>query len=134
MKRSIQLAAGILALAITPLAAQLVVPEMAYDVAIEPLKLPPDLNFGEVAGIATNSKGDAFVYTRTGHPTLSLGTARPFAYPPSVPEELAALCNRATALDPSQRPASALEFRRALLEHLQHRGSEELAREASLRR
>jgi len=80
MKRIIQLAAGILALAITPLAAQLVVPEIAYDVAIEPLKLPPDLNFGEVAGIATNSKGDAFVYTRTGHPTLSLGTARPFAH------------------------------------------------------
>src|SRR5512132_3219588 len=80
MKRIIQLAAGILALAITPLAAQLVVPEIAYDAAIEPLKLPPDLNFGEVAGIATNSKGDVFVYTRTGHPTLSLGTARPFAH------------------------------------------------------
>ena len=80
MKRTIQLAAGILALALTPLAAQLVVPEIAYDVAIEPLKLPADLNFGEVAGIATNSKGDAFVYTRTGHPTLSLGTARPFAH------------------------------------------------------
>src|SRR5215475_425759 len=80
MKPIIQLAAGILALAITPLAAQLVVPEIAYDAAIEPLKLPPDLNFGEVAGIATNSKGDVFVYTRTGHPTLSLGTARPFAH------------------------------------------------------
>jgi hypothetical protein len=80
MKRIIQLAAAILALAITPLAAQLVVPEIAYDAAIEPLKLPPDLNFGEVAGIATNSKGDVFVYTRTGHPTLSLGTARPFAH------------------------------------------------------
>jgi DNA-binding beta-propeller fold protein YncE len=80
MKRTIQLAVGILAIAITPLAAQLVVPEIAYDVSIEPLKLPPDLNFGEVAGIATNSKGDVFVYTRTGHPTLSLGTARPFAH------------------------------------------------------
>src|SRR5512138_1713215 len=80
MKRTIQLAAGILALAIAPIAAQLVVPEIAYDVSIEPLKLPPDLNFGEVAGIATNSKGDVFVYTRTGHPTLSLGTARPFAH------------------------------------------------------
>jgi DNA-binding beta-propeller fold protein YncE len=44
------------------------------------LKLPPNLNFGEVAGVATNSKGDVFVYTRTGHPTLSLGTARPFAH------------------------------------------------------
>jgi len=35
---------------------------------------------GEVGGVATNSRGDIFVYTRTGHPTLSLGTARPFAH------------------------------------------------------
>ena len=80
MKRIIQLAAGLLALAVVPLAGQLVVPELAYDVQIEPLKLPGNLNFGEVAGIASNSKGDLFVYTRTGHPTLSLGTARPFAH------------------------------------------------------
>jgi DNA-binding beta-propeller fold protein YncE len=80
MKRTIQLAFGVIALAAAPLAAQLVVPELAYDVQVEPLKLPGNLNFGEVAGIATNSKGDAFVYTRTGHPTLSLGTARPFAH------------------------------------------------------
>jgi len=80
MKRIIQLAAGLLALAVVPLAGQLVVPELAYDVQIEPLKLPGNLNFGEVAGIASNSKGDLFVYTRTGHPTLSLGSARPFAH------------------------------------------------------
>src|SRR5512132_4500032 len=80
MKRIIQLAAGLLALAVVPLAGQLVVPELAYDAQIEPLKLPGNLNFGEVAGVATNSKGDVFVYTRTGHPTLSLGTARPFAH------------------------------------------------------
>ena len=80
MKRTIQLALGLLALAIAPLGAQLVVPELTYDVQIEPLKLPPNLNFGEVAGIATNSKGDVFVYTRTGHPTLSLASARPFAH------------------------------------------------------
>ena len=35
---------------------------------------------GEAAGVATNSKGDIFVYTRTGHPTISLGTSRPFAH------------------------------------------------------
>jgi len=80
MKRTIQLALGLLALAIVPLGAQLVVPELTYDAQIEPLKLPPNLNFGEVAGIATNSKGDVFVYTRTGHPTLSLASARPFAH------------------------------------------------------
>src|ERR1700741_363250 len=80
MKRTIQFALGVIALAVAPLAAQLVVPELTYDAAVEPLKLPPNLNFGEVAGVATNSKGDVFVYTRTGHPTLSLGTARPFAH------------------------------------------------------
>src|SRR5258706_8868186 len=80
MKRTIQIAVGLLALAAVPLGAQLVVPELVYDVQIEPLKLPGNLNFGEVAGVATNSKGDVFVYTRTGHPTLSLATARPFAH------------------------------------------------------
>src|SRR5438046_2145737 len=80
MKRTIQFAIGVVALAIVPLSAQLTVPELTYDAAIEPLKLPGNLNFGEVAGVATNSKGDVFVYTRTGHPTLSLGSARPFAH------------------------------------------------------
>ena len=31
---------------------------------------------GEAAGVATNSKGDIFLYTRTGNPTMTLGTAR----------------------------------------------------------
>ena len=30
--------------------------------------------------MATNSHGDIFVYTRTGHPTVSIGTSRPFAH------------------------------------------------------
>jgi DNA-binding beta-propeller fold protein YncE len=80
MKRILQISLAAALLAGVSLSAQLVVPELAYDAAIEPLKLPPNLNFGEVAGVATNSKGDVFVYTRTGHPTLSLGTARPFAH------------------------------------------------------
>ena len=80
MKRTIQLALGLLALGVTSLGAQLVVPELAYDAQVEPLKLPPNLNFGEVAGVATNSKGDVFVYTRTGHPTLSIGSARGFVH------------------------------------------------------
>src|SRR5207244_8887342 len=29
---------------------------------------------------ATNSRGDIFVYTRTGHPTMSMATARPFVH------------------------------------------------------
>jgi DNA-binding beta-propeller fold protein YncE len=33
-----------------------------------------------VGGVATNSRGEIFVYTRTGHPTITIGTARPFAH------------------------------------------------------
>jgi len=55
------------------------VPEIAFD-ATDTLKLPANIHLGEVAGVATNSKGDVFVYTRTGHPTISIGTARPFAH------------------------------------------------------
>jgi DNA-binding beta-propeller fold protein YncE len=60
-------------------AAQTAAPEIAYDAA-NPLILPDDIYLGEVAGVAANSKGDIFVYTRTGHPTISLGTSRAFAH------------------------------------------------------
>jgi DNA-binding beta-propeller fold protein YncE len=53
--------------------------EIPFDSA-DTLKLPSNIHLGEVAGVATNSKGDVFVYTRTGHPTISIGTARPFAH------------------------------------------------------
>jgi len=55
------------------------VPEMPFDSA-DTLKFPANIHLGEAAGVATNSKGDVFVYTRTGHPTISIGTARPFAH------------------------------------------------------
>src|SRR6266704_2734177 len=60
--------------------AQNAVPEIAFDSAANPLTLPDDIYLGEVGGVAANSKGEIFVYTRTGHPTVSLGTARPFAH------------------------------------------------------
>src|ERR1700676_890275 len=63
-----------------PLWAQNAVPLMNFDSAPNPLMLPNDVYLGEVGGVATNSRGDIFVYTRTGHPTLSMGTARPFAH------------------------------------------------------
>jgi len=63
-----------------PVAAQLSVPEISFDSAVDPLKLPDNVYLGEVAGVATNSKGDIFVYTRTGHPTISLGGSRAFAH------------------------------------------------------
>jgi len=56
------------------------VPEMPFDSAASPLNLPDDIYLGEVGGVATNSKGDIFVYTRTGHPTVSLGGSRAFAH------------------------------------------------------
>jgi hypothetical protein len=67
-------------LAAIPLSAQNAVPVMNFDSAPNPLMLPDDVYLGEVGGVATNSRGDIFVYTRTGHPTLSLATARPFAH------------------------------------------------------
>ena len=53
--------------------------EISFESA-DPLKFPANTHPGEMAGVATNSKGDVFVYTRTGHPTISIGTARPFAH------------------------------------------------------
>ena len=68
-----------LVVAVMPVSAQNTVPAINFDAA-NPLTLPDDIYLGEVGGVATNSRGDIFVYTRTGHPTLSLGTARPFAH------------------------------------------------------
>ncbi len=45
-----------------------------------PLKFPANIALGEAAGVATDSHGNVFVYTRTGHPTITIGTARPFAH------------------------------------------------------
>lgn len=45
---------------------QSIVPEIRFDTDIEPLKLPVGMNFGEVVGIALNSKRHVFVFTRTG--------------------------------------------------------------------
>ena len=56
------------------------VPEIAFDSNANPLTLPDDIYLGEVGGVAANSKGDIFVYTRTGHPTISIGTSRAFAH------------------------------------------------------
>src|SRR3954463_15878799 len=60
--------------------AQNAVPEIAFDSVANPLALPDDIYLGEVGGVAANSKGEIFVYTRTGHPTVSLGGSRAFAH------------------------------------------------------
>jgi hypothetical protein len=51
------------------------VPELNYDANADILSLP---SFGEVAGVATNSKGHVFVYARTGHAVATLGDERTF--------------------------------------------------------
>src|SRR5438552_17837971 len=53
-------------LLLAPLAfAQPSVPELAFDSVPDFLKLPPGSNFGEVPGVAVNSKGHVFVFTRS---------------------------------------------------------------------
>src|SRR4030095_10926515 len=44
--------------------AQQAVPEIPYDSVPNFFKLPPDMHFGEVAGVAVNSKGQIFVFNR----------------------------------------------------------------------
>jgi DNA-binding beta-propeller fold protein YncE len=80
MKRHFQIVLAAALLSGMPVGAQSSVPEISFDSAAEPLKFPANIHMGEAAGVATNSKGDVFVYTRTGHPTISIGTARPFAH------------------------------------------------------
>src|SRR4029434_9376484 len=79
MKRSLHvlLALAFVALGVS-VSAQLSIPEIAYD-AVDPIKLPDNLYLGEAVGVATNSKGNIYVYTRTGNPAATLGTRRTFA-------------------------------------------------------
>jgi hypothetical protein len=37
---------------------------------------PANIHMGEAAGVARNSEGKIYVYTRTGNPTITLGTSR----------------------------------------------------------
>src|SRR5947207_12157826 len=74
---TITLAGGLL---VAPALAQSSASEIKFDSVPNAIQLPAGLYLGEVAGVATNSKGDIFVYTRTGHPTVTIGTMRPFAH------------------------------------------------------
>ena len=60
--------------------AQLAVPEIPFDSVPNFLKLPDKLYLGEVPGVATNSKGHVFVYTRTGTTTATMGGSRVLAH------------------------------------------------------
>lgn len=65
---------------LAPMAAQSPAPEIPFDATVNLLKFPDTVSEGEAAGVATDSKGNIFVYVRTGHPTISIGTSRPFAH------------------------------------------------------
>ena len=53
--------------------------EIPFNGNINFLKLPPDIYLGEAAGVATSSKGNIFVYTRTGE-SATMGGSRFFTH------------------------------------------------------
>src|SRR5687767_8564587 len=58
--------------------AQATAPEIAFDTT-DLLKTPDNIYVGEIGGVGANSKGQIFVYTRTGHPYATLGDNRTFS-------------------------------------------------------
>lgn len=72
MTKSLSLCAALLLAG--PLFAQ--IPELPFDSTPNLLKLPPHTYLGEAAGVATDSKGNIFVYTRTGGGVAALGASR----------------------------------------------------------
>jgi len=50
--------------------------DIAFDSAPDFLKVPIDRPLGEVAGVATNSHGHVYVFTRTGSETMTVGGSR----------------------------------------------------------
>ena len=80
MKRSLKfLFAAVALLVASPLYAQLVVPEIPYDSAPDLIKgMPDNLYLGEAVGVATNSKGHIFIFTRSGSTNVTTGTNRAF--------------------------------------------------------
>jgi hypothetical protein len=75
MKRRLNVLIAIAALGLGASLFAQSVPEINYDANADILTLPSS---GEVAGVATNSKGQVFVYARTGHAVATLGDERTF--------------------------------------------------------
>ena len=78
MTRSRLLIAAAAALAVGASLFAQAVPQINYDATGDFLALPPNIHLGEVAGVATNSRGYLYIYTRTGHPYATLGDERTF--------------------------------------------------------
>src|SRR5689334_7827289 len=81
MQRSV---VTILLLLASPLAvhAQSPAPEIKVEASVDFLKLPPDIHFGEVSGVAVNSKGHIFVFSRggTNGPAYAAAAAQLFEF------------------------------------------------------
>src|SRR5262245_64673278 len=67
--------------AAAPALEQQSVPDIPFDSTADFLKLPGGMNFGEVSGVAVNSKGHVFVFTRSN-------SARGPAYAPTAAQLL----------------------------------------------
>src|SRR4051795_9248600 len=78
MTRSLKLFTAAAALAFGASLGAQAVPDIPYDANADLLKLPDNIHLGEAAGVATNSKGHIFVYTRSGAAHATLGTSRTF--------------------------------------------------------
>ena len=50
--------------------------EIAFESAGDFLKLPADIHLGEVAGVATTSTGNLWVYYQSGGPNATIGASR----------------------------------------------------------
>jgi len=109
-----------------------------------PAYMPPEMLSGDVADL--DERADVFMLGASLHYILT-GTFRnpgatneeafaalralaPYAYGHGVPEELGAICNRATAADRDQRFASVGELREALQSFIDHHASFEMLERA----
>jgi hypothetical protein len=75
MTRSMKLLA-IAALAAAPSLSAQQAPAIQFTAVDALSNFPANIHLGEVAGVARNSRNEIYVYTRTGDPTMSLGTSR----------------------------------------------------------
>ena len=76
-KLFVRLLAAALLLVINPLFAQSI-PEIRFESQPNLLTMPDDIYLGEAVGVATNSHGHLYVFTRSGSPDVSLGANRLF--------------------------------------------------------
>jgi DNA-binding beta-propeller fold protein YncE len=76
--------AGLIIIFSTPILAQQTVPVIEFDSIPDPLRLPPNMYFGEVAGVAVNSKGHVFAFSRgnTNGPAYGAAAAQLLEFGP----------------------------------------------------